>query len=326
MNRTTVAQRRCPINTVISDKRGDRMKQPKPSTSTKRSSVKDPDEAEREKLDEEVTEESQEEAPQVGLEIPSIEMPEDESKLSHDEKAARITQIYLNGVRAIWLPLGLWVTVNVYNSDLEAARSKNPHKDKSFNKIAGSKEMHPDLKGPLLRRYVSAAATWQELGTHDVDTDRTGYSHCREIAKIPTLAGRIAVGNRVVAESLTVKQTIEAVQAEIAKTKKAAKTDADTDLCELARTVIQRLDLDPILLSEDPDLSEMLLDSAQVRTEFNFREQSKIYGKAEKIKKEQIREKSDLEHRLEDLQQSINFLEDLMDTFDGKEEDAETAA
>ncbi|MBM3299660.1 MAG: hypothetical protein FJY85_06880, partial [Deltaproteobacteria bacterium] len=93
----------------------------------------------------------------------------------------------------------------------------------------------------------------------------------------------------------------------------------------LARAVIEKLD-DPVALSEDEDFCDVLLDSAQVRAEFNFREQSKIYDKAEKIKKQEIREKSDLEHRLEGLQQSINFLEDLMNTFDGKEEDAKTAA
>jgi hypothetical protein len=185
--------------------------------------------------------------------------------------------------------------------------------------------LHPDLKGPVLRRWVAAGASWQELGSHGVDNDRLGYSPCREIAKIPTLEGRISVGKRVVAESLTVKQTIEAVQAEIAKTKKAADTPADTYLCPLAKSVIQRLD-DPVFLSEDQDFCEVLLDSAQVRTEFNFREQSKIYNKAEKIKKQKIREKSDLENRLEGLQQSINFLEDLMNTFDGKEVESETAA
>jgi len=291
----------------------------------KTASGKSSDDANRQQSEEKFEGENKKETDGQEDAGPSFEMPEDESQLSDGEKVGRINELYEINVRRIWLVIALWVIVNVLKNNLEAAHSKNPHKDNSFNKIANSKDLHPDLKGPVLRRWVTAGATWQELGNAEVDTKSLTYSNCREIAKVPTLAGRISIGKRVVAESLTVKQTIEAVQAEIAKTKKAAKTDADTDLCELARTVIQRLD-DPIFLSEDEDFCEILLDSAQLRAEFKFHEQTKIYDKAEKIKKQKIREKSDLEHRLEGLQQSINFLEDLMDTFNSKEEDAETAA
>ena len=269
-------------------------------------------------------EDQNEENSEDGEESPEFEIPEDESKLSPDEKAGRITQIYSGPIKRVWLAVYLWVLLNVFNNDLTEVRSKNPRKEKSFNKIVESEKLHPDLRGPVLRRWVVAGTTWQELDNEGLNTDRVEYSHCREIAKVPTLKGRISVGKRVIEESLTVKETIEAVKAEIAKGKPPA-TSTDTGLCPLAQTVIQRLD-DPVFLSEDPDFCEILLDSVQVRTEFNFREQSKIYDKAEKIKKQRIREKSDLEHRLEGLQQSINFLEDLMNTFDGKEVDSETAA
>jgi len=291
----------------------------------KTASGKGSDDANRQQSEEKFEGENKKETDGQEHDGPSFEMPDDESQLSDGEKVGRLNELYERHIRQPWLAIALWVIVNVLKNNLEPAHSKNPRKDDSFNKIANSKDLHPDLKGPVLRRWVAAGATWQEWANAGVDTDKATYSHCREGAKVPTLAGRISVGKRIVAESLTVKQTIEAVQAEIAKTKKAAKTDADTDLCELARTVIQRLD-DPIFLSEDPEFCEILLDSAQVRTEFNFREQSKIYDKAEKIKKQRIREKSDLEHRLEGLQQSIDFLEDLMDTFDGKEVESETAA
>ncbi len=293
--------------------------------SSERSSGKGADESKRKPSEEEFEAEHDREAKGQEEKGSSVVMPEDESQLSDGEKVGRLNELYERHIRQPWLAIALWVIVNVFKNNLEAAHSKNPRKDDSFNKIANSEDLHPDLKGPVLRRWVTAGATWQELGNAGVDTDSVTYSHCREAAKIPALEGRISVGKRVVAESLTVKQTIEAVQAECAKTKKTAETCADTDLCPLAETVIQRLD-DPIFLSEDPEFCEILLDSAQVRTEFNFREQSKIYDKAERIKKQKIKEKSDLEHRLEGLQQSINFLEDLMDTFDGKEVESETAA
>ncbi len=300
------------------------MKQPKPSTSSKSASVRQ-DEAATEPDNVEVEEEPHEGAVKAELEVPSIEMPEDESKLPDEDKVSRLNDLYERNIRKPWLVIALWVILNVIKGDVTATRSKNPQKTDSFNKIANSNNLHPDLKGPVLRRWVAAGATWQDLGNHGVDNDRLGYSPCREIAKIPTLAGRISVGKRVVAESLTVKETIEAVKAEIAKTRKAADNTAEAGLRPLAKQVFERLD-DPVFLSEDQDFCDILLDSDQVRTEFNFREQSKIYDKAEKIKKQKIREKSDLENRLEGLQQSINFLEDLMNTFDGKEVESETAA
>ncbi len=97
------------------------------------------------------------------------------------------------------------------------------------------------------------------------------------------------------------------------------------DLCRLAQAVIEKLD-DPVSLSEDEDYGEVLLDSTNVRAEFNFREQTKIYDKAEKIKNERLEEKSQLEERLVAVKKSINFLEELMKTFNGKESASQTDA
>jgi len=322
MNGTRVASPHGPKKPTVSTE-GDEMQASRKKTSSDGSSGRRSEEAKRHKSEEAVEDESSENSHKEEDDA-SFEMPQDESQLSDEEKVGRLNDLYERHIRQPWLAIALWVIVNVLKNNLEAARSKNPRKDDSFNKIANSQDLHPDLRGPVLRRWVAAGAAWQELANAGVDTDTITYSHCREIAKLPTLKSRISMGERVVAESLTVKETIEAVQEENAKGKPEASS-SDSDLCGLARAVIEKLD-DPVALSEDEDFCDVLLDSAQVRAEFNFREQSKIYDKAEKIKKQEIREKSDLEHRLEGLQQSINFLEDLMNTFDGKEEDAKTAA
>jgi hypothetical protein len=147
------------------------------------------------------------------------------------------------------LAVALWVIITVFDNNLSDARSKNPHKLSSFNRIVENEKMHPDLTGALLRCRVVAGATWQELENKGINTNKLEYSHCREIAKIPSLKGRISVGERVVSESLTVKETIEAVQEQIAQ-EKPSDAGADADLGSLAREVIRRLD-DPSSLSED---------------------------------------------------------------------------
>jgi hypothetical protein len=295
------------------------MDQSRKKTSSERSSGKGADEAKEHASDEEFEQGHQKEE-----ESPSVEMMfEDESLLSDEQKVGRINELYDLHVHRAWLVISLWVILNVLKNDLKAARSKSPLKENSFNKIANSKDLHPDLKGPVLRRWVWAGATWQEAAKAGVNTDPLTKSHCREIAKIPTLEGRISVAKQVVAESWTVKQTIEAVQAELAKAK--GDSSAESDLCGLAEEVLRKLD-DPVSLCEDEEFCDILLDSTQVRAEFNFREQSKIYDKAEKVKKMRLKEKNQLEERLKALQKSVNFLEDLMRTFDGKDADSQSAA
>ena len=204
--------------------------------------------------------------------------------------------------------------VNVLNNDLEAARSKNPRKEKPFNVICNHPNLHPDLKGPTLRRWVIAAATNQELEGVGLATESLDYSHLREISKVPTEEGRVMVARAVIEGSLKVKATMELVRVEIQKGK--VEASPASDFCGLAESVIEGLD-NPVSLSEDEDVSSVLLDESQLRQEFNFREQASIYGKAEKVKTQMLKEKSVIEERLENVQQSITFLEKVMNTFDG---------
>ena len=77
--------------------------------------------------------------------------------------------------------------------------------------------MHPDLKGPTLRRWVIAAATKQEVEGDGLATERLEYSHFREISKVPTKEGRLMVAKAVIERSLNVKATIELVRLQIRK-------------------------------------------------------------------------------------------------------------
>ncbi|MGO9121234.1 MAG: hypothetical protein ACLQPD_26940 [Desulfomonilaceae bacterium] len=237
----------------------------------------------------------------------------DERNLPTDQKVGRINQMYVRLKRG-WLFIALWVLVNVLNNDLREARSKNPKKENPFSAICDHEDLHPDLKGPTLRRWVSAAATNQELLGDGLNTESLDYSHLREISKIHTKEGRLMVAKAVIEGSLKVKAAVELVRLEIRKGK--ADVSPESDFCGLAQSVMEGLD-NPLSLRDDEDVSSVVLDETQLRQEFNFREQASIYSKAEKVKTQMLKEKSVTEERLETVQQSITFLENVMNAFNG---------
>lgn len=151
------------------------------------------------------------------------------------------------------------------------------------------------------------------------------YSHLRELSKISDVKAREKVARDIINKEMTAREAQKAVQEAISEGKHAEEPSDEEELCGLAREIMKKLD-DPVSLSEEADYADILLDGDQVRQEFNFREQTKIYDKAEKIKNSKLKERTQLEERLETVQKSVDFLEDVMKIFDGKEADTETAA
>lgn len=276
------------------------------------------DKTEEESRESETSEEREE------AEAASEEM-KDERDLSIDDKVARINEIYDINVLHISLKVGLYVIRNVFSNDLEAASSKNPKKNLSFKAIAEHKDLDPDLKGPTLRRWVAAAAARQQLEGAGITTVLLTYSHLRELSKISDAQAREKVARDIINKEMTAREAQKAVQEAISEGKHAEEPSDEEELCGLAREIMKKLD-DPVSLSEEADYADILLDGDQVRQEFNFREQTKIYDKAEKIKNSKLKERTQLEERLEAVGKSVDFLEDVMKTFDGKEADTETAA
>jgi hypothetical protein len=66
------------------------------------------------------------------------------------------------------------------------------------------------------------------------------------------------------------------------------------------------------------------VDPIQARAKFNFREQTKIYDKAERVLKRKVEEKSNIEKMFAFNEANMKFLEDLMDTFDSESVKTET--
>ena len=71
-------------------------------------------------------------------------------------------------------------------------------------------------------------------------------------------------------------------------------------------------------------LTSILLDPIQARAKFNFREQTKIYDKAERVLKKKFEEKSNLEKMFASNEATVKFLEGLMDSFDSESGKTET--
>jgi hypothetical protein len=252
----------------------------------------------------------------------------DESHLSTDEKVGRLAQLYRR-VAKMQLVIGLWVLLNVFRNSLEDARSKDPQKQNSFNAICNHWELPEDLKGDTLRRYVLAAATMKELQGKGVDTDSLEYSHFREISKLPEELMREKVAKMVIEKSATARQTERLVNTEIAKARlerrkpKADGGDKDK-FSKLAVEIIGKLDDPEKRIFNDLDLKALLLDPIQARAKFNFREQAKIYDKAERVLQKKAEEKSNLEKTFASNEANIEFLENLMDTFDSESFKTET--
>ena len=174
-----------------------------------------------------------------------------------------------------------------------------------------------------LRRYVAGALTQRELQEAGV-TEPLEYSILRELAKLATLDGRIRIAQVIIAQKLNVRETVELVADELKKAK-AAKSPSISKLSGTTLKVIKALD-DPLELSKDDNLMALLTDEEMLRVELNFRDQARIYSKMERLRDELLEKKGRIEKSLEPVQQSINLLETLMQTFDESKTDEDEVA
>jgi len=252
----------------------------------------------------------------------------DESHLPTDEKVGRLAQLYKR-IAKMQLVIGLWLLLNVFRNSLEDARSTDWKKQKALNEIANHADLPADLRGDTLRRYVLAAAAMKELQAKGVETDALEYSHLRELSKLPEEVMREKVARMVIERSATARETERLVSIEIERAqlerKKPKPDKADKDrFSELAIEIIGKLDDPEKRIIWDGKIKALLLDPAKARAKFNFREQAKIYDKAERVLGKKIEQKSNIEKMLADNQANIEFLENVMDTFDSESFKTET--
>ncbi len=252
----------------------------------------------------------------------------DESHLSTEEKVGRLAQLYRR-IAKMQLVIGLWVLLNVFRNSQEEARSKDPQKQNSFNAICSHPDLPEDLKGDTLRRYVFAAVTMKELRAKGVAVELLDYSHFRVISTLPDEATREKVARMVIEKTATARQTeglvsIELEKAKLERSKPKADSDYKDNFSPLAVEIIGKLDDPEGRIIWDKKIMSILLDPIQARAKFNFREQTKIYDKAERVLKKKTEEKSNLEKAFATNEANMKFLEDLMDAFDSGSVTTET--
>ena len=133
----------------------------------------------------------------------------------------------------------------------------------------------------------------------------------------------------VIEKSATARQTeglvsIELEKAELARSKPKADSGYKDNFSSLAVEIIGKLDDPAKHIIGVTRLTSLLLDPTQARGKLNFREQTKIYEKAERVLKKKAEEKSNLEKAFATNEANMKFLEDLMDAFDGGSVTVET--
>lgn len=241
----------------------------------------------------------------------------DASQLPLEAKVEHTNNLYESKGRSAVLIIGMYFFVAVLFRDREAIRSKDPKKVNSFRKLCDHEKLHPDIKGATLRRWVTAAATEEELREDGIDTQQLSYSALREIAKIPTKTARAGVAEQIITEGLKGDAVNDLVRKKLDQTKglkKAHSTSKSEDglVGDLTREITSKFET----VENNAEWRSLLLDSDQFRQKFNFREQSVIYERAVEHKKLLNQKKGKLEKKMEPVQKTLNFLEDLIAAFE----------
>ncbi|MGO9567832.1 MAG: hypothetical protein ACLP5H_09855 [Desulfomonilaceae bacterium] len=253
-----------------------------------------------------------------------LDQVKDERDLPIEKRAEGLFKLYDQHTGRTPILIGLWVFVNILDKDMEAARSKSPQKNVSYKFIANHKDLPPDLKGQTLGRYVVAGVTAQELESDGVKTDPMSYRALYETSKIPSKEGRKSVAKEVIAKSLNLKATCDLVQAKRLE-ETLDETSPDSKFSPLAKKAITWLQTGNMSFGgENAELKPILSDANEVRTKLNFREQTKIYGLAEKIRSRKLGQSKQLAKDLGSMQECINFLETLLNAFDSEAVEPDT--
>jgi hypothetical protein len=238
--------------------------------------------------------------------------------LSLDSKIEHTNRLYENTYGKAPLMVGLYFFVAVLNRNFQEIHSKSSNKPNSFNKLCGHETLHPDIKGATLRRWVIAAAIKEELQNDGIDTESLIYSALREIAKLPSKVARAKTAKEIIAGKLKGDAVNKLVQKELvaAKGSNGAQGTGKTDdalIGDLAREITSQFET----AADNAEWRSLLVDPDQVREKFNFREQGAIYERAVNYKELLNKKKSKLEEKMEPVQKTLNFLDELIAAFQG---------
>jgi hypothetical protein len=116
-------------------------------------------------------------------------------------------------LNSLAIEVGNYILKEIFNDDIEEARSKNPHKDKSYRKL----QDHPDLKIHYSHLNQMVGVAIQEryflknLAKENFENHLT-YSHRIELLKVKESKNKIDLVNECVENKYSVRELREKVK------------------------------------------------------------------------------------------------------------------
>ncbi|MGO9566349.1 MAG: hypothetical protein ACLP5H_02290 [Desulfomonilaceae bacterium] len=210
--------------------------------------------------------------------------------------------------------IGAYILTNVFGGNYTKALSRDPYKGTSLNDLARHKDM--PLSRPRLGECIRAAGMSKELAASGVNAEALTFYHKVEISKVRSQEARVKLAKKIVAESLTVRETSDRVRRLIGKPASQDK--------RLAQSLVKQMrKLSGITVSDD--IREFLTDKDRLKAALSTGEAATLLGHSEKFR-------GSIDESREVLQQFEKTLVELViearqgDTAEAKPEADETAA
>ena len=155
------------------------------------------------------------------------------------------------------IEIGEYILKEFFENDIELARSKNPRKDASFNKLCEREDLniHPNRLGIMIR----VASQERFLTEKEVDTSALSYTHKASLVKIQDDNKKIKLINKCIDNKWTTRELDD----QINKTVKKIQSDRDSSIIQITRKYITKVEDvlktvdDSSLNIDDNDLSKM---------------------------------------------------------------------
>jgi hypothetical protein len=169
--------------------------------------------------------------------------------------------------------IGAYLLTHVFEGNYKKALSKDPYKGTSLNDLARHKEM--PLSRQRLGECIRAAAVSQELVASGINADDLSYYHKVEISKVRSPEARVNLAKKVIADSLTVRETSDRVRQLIGKPISQDKRLAQSLVKQMRR-------LSGITANED--IREFLSDKDRVKAALSTGEAATLLDHSEKFR------------------------------------------
>ena len=184
------------------------------------------------------------------------------------------------------IEIGEYILKEFFENDIELARSKNPRKEASFNKLCerGDLNVQPNRLGIMIR----VASQERFLTEKEIDTSGLSYTHKASLVKIQDDKKKI----KLIKQCLDNKWTTRELDKQINNTLKKLQSGKDSSIIQITKKYITKVEdvlktvEDSSLNIDDEDLSQMTptrLDKLEAQLNNLKKQSAKISEKSETL-------------------------------------------